>query len=103
MAEHGKEITDTAVRDMEYAEAVCKETLRLNPIVGSLFRKALRDFEVCGFRIRKVRAPLLWRPHSQAEQPPCCSICQWQRVSMAGHPLRLEAWAPLIYHEVGDP
>ena len=64
MAEHGKEITDAAVRDMEYAEAVCKETLRLNPIVGSLFRKALRDFEVCGYRIRKVCPLLLRRAHT---------------------------------------
>ena len=39
-----------------YTDAVIKETLRYNAIVGGLFRKALRDFEIGPYRIRKVGA-----------------------------------------------
>ena len=97
MAKHGKEISDAAVKDMEYAEAACKETLRLNPIVGSLFRKALRDFEVCGYRIRKVRPSTLTAPCAQN----VCSLAAHLAVALhtTGWVCQLSCsmgWAPWV-------
>lgn len=45
-----------SVKAMTYADAVLKETLRLHPIVGGTFRRALKDFNLGGFHVPKVGA-----------------------------------------------
>ena len=54
--EHGPAIDGNAVKAMAYADAVVKEVMRLHPIVGGVFRRALRDFDLGGFHISKVLA-----------------------------------------------
>ena len=50
-ASHGPDLTPAAVAAMPYLEAVIKETNRLFPIVSGVFRKALVDLDVCGYRV----------------------------------------------------
>ena len=63
MAEHGGELSSKAVASMPYAEAVTKEAMRLSPIVGLIFRVALKTFEVGGYTIPKARtvSSHVWR------------------------------------------
>lgn len=59
VAEHGSEWSENAVRSMRLAEAVVKETIRLESPSRLLFRKAMKDTEVDGYRIRKGEILLL--------------------------------------------
>ena len=55
IAEHGAEFSSASLKAMTYLEAVMKETQRRYPIVGGVFRKALRSFELPGgYYIPKV-------------------------------------------------
>ncbi|KAK9828793.1 hypothetical protein WJX72_002103 [[Myrmecia] bisecta] len=51
--DHGSAITDAALRDMKYADAVIKEALRRTPIVKHLIRRAIKSFEVDGYLVPK--------------------------------------------------
>jgi len=55
VAEHGPAFSAASLKAMTYLEAVTKETQRRYPIVGGVFRKALKDFELPGgFYVPKV-------------------------------------------------
>ena len=55
IAEHGVALSAASLKAMPYLEAVMKETQRRYPIVGGVFRKALRSFELPGsYYIPKV-------------------------------------------------
>ncbi|CAL8471479.1 g11021 [Coccomyxa elongata] len=53
VAEHGAQMDGAAVKAMTYTDAVIKEILRLHPIVGGVFRRALADFNLCGYHVPK--------------------------------------------------
>ena len=57
-AEHGPAIDGAAVKAMTYADAVVKEILRLHPIIGATFRRALHDFDLFGYHVPKVSISL---------------------------------------------
>ena len=58
IAEHGADFSLASLKAMTYLEAVMRETQRRYPIVGGVFRKALRSFELPGrYHIPKVLAP----------------------------------------------
>lgn len=59
MREHGQEITAEALSAMEYADAVSKEALRYRVIVPFVFRRALKDFQLGPYTIKKVLSPSL--------------------------------------------
>ena len=62
IAEHGAAFSTASLKAMPYLEAVMKETQRRYPIVGGVFRKALRSFELPGgYHIPKVRLPVMCR------------------------------------------
>ncbi|KAF8059378.1 HISN7 [Scenedesmus sp. PABB004] len=50
-ARHGAALSGSALRDMEWADAVIRESLRLRAVVPALTRRAARDFELGGYRI----------------------------------------------------
>lgn len=52
--EHGQEITAEALNAMEYADAVSKEALRHRVIVPFVFRRAIKDFQLGPYSIKKV-------------------------------------------------
>lgn len=54
IAEQGAEINGAALKGMTYLDAVIREILRLHPIVGGAFRKAIKDFDLGGYRIPKA-------------------------------------------------
>ena len=54
IAEHGKEMNSTACGSMPYADATVKEVLRIETIVGEVYRRALQTFECGGYTIPKV-------------------------------------------------
>ncbi|KAK9843391.1 hypothetical protein WJX81_000043 [Elliptochloris bilobata] len=58
-AEHGEGITEATLREMPYTEACVKEALRISPIVGTIYRRTLCEFELGGYRIPKGRRVLL--------------------------------------------
>jgi len=49
--EFGVEITPKALGTMSYADAVMKETMRLRVLVGGVFRRVTKTFELDGYRI----------------------------------------------------
>lgn len=51
VARFGPDLSPAAMAAMPYLDAVVKETNRLFPIVSGLFRKALVDLAVCGYRV----------------------------------------------------
>ncbi|KAI8464385.1 MAG: cytochrome P450 [Monoraphidium minutum] len=51
IARRGAAIDGAALREMPYADAVIRETLRVHNVVAGLSRRAERDFEMGGFRI----------------------------------------------------
>ena len=51
IAAHGPALSPSAMAAMPYLDAVVKETNRLFPIVSGVFRKALVDLAVCGYRV----------------------------------------------------
>ncbi|KAF8055110.1 CYP716B1 [Scenedesmus sp. PABB004] len=51
VARRGAAIDGAALREMHYAEAVIRETLRLNNVVVGLMRSAAKDFELGGYRV----------------------------------------------------
>ncbi len=64
IAEHGAEFSLASLKAMTYLEAVMKETQRRYPIVGGVFRKALRSFELPGrYHIPKVGQTLAAAVH----------------------------------------
>jgi len=48
VGEHGPAISATSLKAMTYLDVVMKESQRRYPIVGGVFRKALRDFNLPG-------------------------------------------------------
>lgn len=55
VAEHGPAMDAAALKAMTYLDMVVREMLRVHPIVGGVFRKALKDFELPGgYHIPKV-------------------------------------------------
>jgi cytochrome P450 len=52
--QYGDEITPEALNAMEYTEAVVKEALRWRSSVASVFRRALKTFQVGPYTIPKV-------------------------------------------------
>ncbi len=69
MAKHGKEINSTACGSMPYADATVKEVLRIETIVGEVYRRALKTFECGGYTIPKV----LNIGHLKVNKPACCA------------------------------
>jgi cytochrome P450 len=57
ISEHGPAMDSATFKAMTYAEAVVKETLRLHPVVGAVFRRSLKDFSLGGFHIPKACTP----------------------------------------------
>ncbi|WIA16755.1 hypothetical protein OEZ85_013407 [Tetradesmus obliquus] len=51
VARHGGRISSDALKDMRYADAVVRETLRRDPVVGAVIRVATRDFELGGYGV----------------------------------------------------
>eukprot|EP00878_Enallax_costatus_P002591 GHUV01002773.1.p1 GENE.GHUV01002773.1~~GHUV01002773.1.p1 ORF type:complete len:523 (+),score=179.47 GHUV01002773.1:316-1884(+) len=51
VAKHGTAITGSLLKEMVYADAVIRETLRLNNVVAGLMRKAAKDIEIGGYQI----------------------------------------------------
>jgi cytochrome P450 len=51
VARCGPDLTPEAMAAMPYLDCVIKETNRLFPIVSGVFRKALVDLAVCGYRV----------------------------------------------------
>ena len=83
MAEHGAGIDGASLKAMGYLDLVIREILRLHPIVGGAFRRATKDFDLGGYRIRKAR--------------PCTGTCAWQR-SPTEAALQLERHTRLLAH-----
>ncbi len=54
VAHHGDDITLAVLESMPYADAVIKEVMRLHPPIGCQFRRALKDFPLGDYTIRKV-------------------------------------------------
>ncbi|KAF6256199.1 cytochrome P450 [Scenedesmus sp. NREL 46B-D3] len=50
VARHGQRISGPILKEMTYADAVIRETLRLNNVVAGLMRQAAKDFEMGGYR-----------------------------------------------------
>ncbi len=74
-AEHGPEIDGAAVKAMTYTEAVVREILRLHPIAGGTFRRALQDFDLFGYYVPKVapvphKLPIIPASHARETSPP---------------------------------
>lgn len=53
VVKYGEELTYEALREMRYADAVIKESLRLYPTAHLLFRKAIQDFTLGSYTIYK--------------------------------------------------
>eukprot|EP00879_Flechtneria_rotunda_P007705 GHRR01008078.1.p1 GENE.GHRR01008078.1~~GHRR01008078.1.p1 ORF type:complete len:426 (+),score=141.85 GHRR01008078.1:697-1974(+) len=53
LATHGKQLTAAALKDMPYADAVIRETLRRTPVVEGLFRMAVEDFPLGEYAVPK--------------------------------------------------
>ncbi|KAF6258855.1 cytochrome P450 [Scenedesmus sp. NREL 46B-D3] len=51
VARHGQRISGPILKEMTYADAVIRETLRLNNVVAGLMRQAAKDFEMGGYRV----------------------------------------------------
>lgn len=51
---YGTDITDKELAAMPYTTAIVKETLRQKGIVSHVWRKALVDIQLGGYRIPKV-------------------------------------------------
>ncbi len=51
---YGTDITDRELAAMPYTTAIVKETLRQKGIVSHVWRKALVDIELGGYRIPKA-------------------------------------------------
>ena len=97
VAEHGPEITDAALRSMRFAEAVVKETLRLEGPTQIVFRRATADIDISGYHIRKGEKLLMNLGHVvaaderwAAEDPGAFKPERW--LCEAGH--RTGAWVP---------
>ncbi|WIA32262.1 hypothetical protein OEZ86_003108 [Tetradesmus obliquus] len=59
LARHGEQLTAAAIKDMEYADAVIRESLRLDPVVAGLFRVAAKDIDMGGYMVPKDTPILL--------------------------------------------
>jgi len=57
VAKHGKELTESALKEMPYTDACIRELLRIYPIAGLLGRRAKQDFTLDGFNIEQVQIP----------------------------------------------
>lgn len=55
IAKHGPNITAAALKDMTTIDIVIKESMRYQPIVPGMFRRALQTFSLMGYQIPKVR------------------------------------------------
>eukprot|EP00775_Hariotina_reticulata_P013035 gene13035-13164_t len=51
VAKHGEPLTAAFLKDMVYADAVIRETLRCDPIVAGLFRVAAKDFQLGQYQV----------------------------------------------------
>lgn len=54
-SKHGDRITGPILKEMVYADAVIRETLRIHNVVSGLTRSAAKDFELGGYRLVAVR------------------------------------------------
>ncbi|KAI8475392.1 MAG: cytochrome P450 [Monoraphidium minutum] len=53
VAAHGPGVTPGGLKDMDYADAVIREFLRLRPVANEVFREAARDFEMGGALVKE--------------------------------------------------
>ena len=71
VAEHGPAISATSLKAMTYLDMVMKESQRRYPIVGGVFRKALRDFDLPGGlyvpKVSHVGVSLVWGAFDPAQ------------------------------------
>ena len=62
VAARGPRVDEATLRDSVFADACVKEALRLYAIVGQVFKRALKSFELGGYEIRKARVGCrIWR------------------------------------------
>ncbi|KAF6259721.1 cytochrome P450 [Scenedesmus sp. NREL 46B-D3] len=66
---HGDAVTADALKDMRYADAVVRETLRRDPVVGGVIRVATRDLQLGGYGV-PAGTNLLLPLRTLAEQDP---------------------------------
>ena len=73
---------------MTYTDAVVKEVMRLHPIVGGVFRRALCDFDLGGFHIPKVMARDFSQiPGKLTDANTACSVVETFTKQPSGSPL----------------
>ncbi|KAK9840188.1 hypothetical protein WJX74_005169 [Apatococcus lobatus] len=91
MARHGPQITGAVLEEMVYGEAVLREMLRTAPPVPFVYREALQDLDVGGYRVpkgwrlelrlmRSIREIGQWKDSRDSFQPE-----RWLQGSPAHH------------------
>lgn len=63
VAKHGEHITPAVLKEMVYGDAVIRETLRRDPVVSGLMRKAAKDFELDGYKVPEGKLLMLPLKH----------------------------------------
>uniref|UniRef100_A0A383WDQ0 Cytochrome P450 n=1 Tax=Tetradesmus obliquus TaxID=3088 RepID=A0A383WDQ0_TETOB len=69
VAKHGSRITGAILKEMTYADAVIRETLRLHNVVSGLMRQAAKDFELGGYSVPKGTVLYLPVTHVGLQDP----------------------------------
>lgn len=69
IAKFGPELTPSATASMPYADATVKELFRLFPIVSGVFRRAMVDLDVCGYRVPAGQRVMLMLGQTQNQVP----------------------------------
>ena len=70
--ESGAALETKAITQLEYLDAVCKEVLRIFPIVPSVFREVVRPFSVAGYDFEPgvVLSPSIYLTHHRPDLYP---------------------------------
>ncbi|RMZ55931.1 hypothetical protein APUTEX25_004355 [Auxenochlorella protothecoides] len=97
IAEHGEELTPTALAAMPLAEGWVKESMRRTPVVPIVPRTAIQGFEVGGFWVRPgqpvvagLRSTMQLDPRFEGSKPLAFCPERW----MAPEASRDAAWMP---------